>query len=72
MNSHTFNPFTRDELNRIFAVSPKHPDRLISRENNRLEFKEAFGLPTTCLTSGNSLPGACLMGRFLVRLSLNG
>ena len=44
MSSHTFNPFTRDELNRIFAVSPKHPDRLISRENNRLEFKEAFGL----------------------------
>ncbi len=40
---HTFNPFTRDELNRIFAVSPKHPDRLISRENNSLEFKEAFG-----------------------------
>lgn len=39
---HSFNPFTRDELNRIFAVSPKHPDRLVSRENNSLEFKEAF------------------------------
>lgn len=38
-----FNPFTRDELNRIFAVSAKHPDRLISRENNSLEFKESFG-----------------------------
>ena len=38
-----FNPFTRDELNRIFAVSSKHPDRLISRENNSLEFKESFG-----------------------------
>jgi hypothetical protein len=40
---HAFDPFTREELNRIFAVSPKHPDRLTSRENNSLEFKESFG-----------------------------
>lgn len=43
MSIHPSNPFTRDELNRIFAVSTKQPDRLISRENSRLEFKESFG-----------------------------
>ena len=36
-------PFSQDVLNRIFAMSPKHPDRLISRESSWLEFKEAFG-----------------------------
>ena len=36
------NPFSQEVLNRIFAVSPKHPDRLISRESGWLEFKEAF------------------------------
>ncbi len=35
-------PFSQEVLNRIFAVSPKHPDRLISRESGWLEFKEAF------------------------------
>lgn len=35
-------PFSQVELNKIFAVSPKHPDRLVSRESNRLEFKESF------------------------------
>lgn len=36
-------PFSREILNRIFAISPKHPDRLVSRESSWLEFKEAFG-----------------------------
>lgn len=35
-------PFSQEVLNRIFAISPKHPDRLISRESGWLEFKEAF------------------------------
>ena len=35
-------PFSQEVLNRIFAVSPKHPDRLASRESGWLEFKEAF------------------------------
>lgn len=35
-------PFSRDILNRIFAISQKYPDRLISRESGWLEFKEAF------------------------------
>lgn len=36
-------PFSAQTLNRIFAISPKHPDRLMSRESGWLEFKESFG-----------------------------
>ena len=36
------NPFNQEVLNRIFAVSAKHPDRLTSRESGWLEFKESF------------------------------
>lgn len=39
MNTTTF---SQEILNRIFAVSPKNPDRLISRESSWLEFKESF------------------------------
>lgn len=35
-------PFSQDVLNRIFTISPKHSDRLISRESSWLEFKESF------------------------------
>lgn len=35
-------PFSQDVLNRIFTISPKHSDRLISRESGWLEFKESF------------------------------
>lgn len=38
----TPSPFSQEILNRIFAISPKHPDRLVSRESSWLEFKEAF------------------------------
>lgn len=41
-NTQRLQPFSQVELNKIFAVSPKHPDRLVSRESNRLEFKESF------------------------------
>lgn len=37
-----FTPFSQEKLTRIFAVSPKNPDRLISRESSWLEFKESF------------------------------
>lgn len=37
------NPFSQEILNKIFKISPKHPDRIISRENSSLEFKESFG-----------------------------
>lgn len=39
----TSDPFGKVPLNRIFATSVKFPDRLTSRENSWLEFKEAFG-----------------------------
>lgn len=36
-------PFTQEALNKIFEISSKHSDRLVSRESNGLEFKESFG-----------------------------
>lgn len=39
----TSEPFGKDILNRIFAISLKFPDRLTSRESSWLEFKETFG-----------------------------
>ncbi|MCL4177741.1 MAG: hypothetical protein KJ072_08330 [Verrucomicrobia bacterium] len=39
----TPDPSSQDVLNRIFTVSSKNPDRLVSRESGWLEFKEAFG-----------------------------
>lgn len=38
-----FDPFSREALNRIFSISAKHSDRLVSRESSGLEFKETFG-----------------------------
>jgi len=35
--------FSQDILNRIFTISAKYPDRLVSRESAWLEFKESFG-----------------------------
>lgn len=43
MNLNVDSPFSLENLNPIFKTSPKHPDRLISREGSRLEFKEKFG-----------------------------
>ncbi|HDZ62880.1 MAG TPA: ATP-binding protein [Nitrospirae bacterium] len=43
MNSTVDIHFSLENLNAVFKTSPKHPDRLISREGNRLEFKEKFG-----------------------------
>ncbi len=37
-------PFNKEALNKIFKLSPKHSDRVVSRENSILEFKESFGL----------------------------
>jgi hypothetical protein len=36
-------PFSQEKLNEIFKISPKHSDRIISRESSSLEFKESFG-----------------------------
>ncbi|HEX3625709.1 MAG TPA: ATP-binding protein [Verrucomicrobiae bacterium] len=36
-------PFSQEVLNRIFTVSARHSNRLVSRESGWLEFKESFG-----------------------------
>lgn len=36
-------PFSQEDLNEIFKISPTDPDRVISRESSSLEFKESFG-----------------------------
>ena len=36
-------PFSQENLNEIFKISTNKPNRLISRENSWLEFKESFG-----------------------------
>jgi len=44
MNFNVDIPFSLENMNPLFKTSPKHPDRLISREGKRLEFKEKFSL----------------------------
>lgn len=36
-------PFSQENLNKIFKLSPTEEDRITSRENSWLEFKESFG-----------------------------
>ena len=36
-------PFSQENLNEIFKISQKDPNRVISRESSSLEFKESFG-----------------------------
>ena len=36
-------PFSQENLNEIFKISPVKPELVISRENSWLEFKESFG-----------------------------
>jgi len=36
-------PFSQENMNEIFKVSPNKPNRVISRESSWLEFKESFG-----------------------------
>ena len=36
-------PFSQENLNEIFKISPKDSERVISRESSNLEFKESFG-----------------------------
>lgn len=43
MSQSTEQIFSQEILNRIFTISPKHSNRLISRESIWLEFKESFG-----------------------------
>ncbi|WP_294345885.1 ATP-binding protein [Prosthecochloris sp.] len=36
-------PFSQEDLNEIFKISPSDSERVISRESSSLEFKESFG-----------------------------
>lgn len=36
-------PFSQEDLNEIFKISPTDSERVISRESSTLEFKESFG-----------------------------
>lgn len=42
MVGRSFDPFSVDNLNRVFKLDKNNPDRLITRENSWLEFKESF------------------------------
>ena len=61
-------PFSQEVLNYIFKVSPKDPNRVISRESSVLEFKESFGwksLPKylkTCAAFANAKGGYIVFG----------
>ena len=39
----TKTPFSQEDLNEIFKISPTDAERVISRESSSLEFKESFG-----------------------------
>lgn len=39
----TKTPFSQEDMNDIFKISPVDPERIISRESSNLEFKESFG-----------------------------
>ena len=61
-------PFSQEDLNNIFRISPKYLDRVISRESGNLEFKESFGwksLPKylkTCAAFANAKSGYIVFG----------
>lgn len=61
-------PFSQEDLNEIFRVSPNKPDRVVSRESSSLEFKESFGwksLPKylrTCAAYANARGGYIVFG----------
>ena len=62
------NPFLQEDLNNIFKVSSKEPERVISRENTDLEFKESFGWKSlakylkTCAAYANAKGGYIVFG----------
>lgn len=60
--------FSRTKLNEIFKTSPATPDRLNSRENSELEFKEGFSFghltdyAKTCAAFANTKGGYLIFG----------
>lgn len=59
-------PFSQEKLNEIFKISPKHPDRIISRESSNLEFKESFGWKSLAKYLKTSAAFANTKGGYLV------
>lgn len=61
-------PFSQEDLNEIFKVSPSKPDRIVSRESSTLEFKESFGWKSlsrylrTCAAYANTRGGYIVFG----------
>ncbi len=61
-------PFSQEDLNTIFQVSSKHPDRLVSRESSGLEFKRSFSWAAratytrTCAAYANTKGGYVVFG----------
>jgi hypothetical protein len=61
-------PFSREDLDEVFRMSPTRPGCLFSRENSTLEFKESFGwqsLPMylkTCAAFANARGGYLVFG----------
>lgn len=61
-------PFSQEELNEIFKVSPSKPDRIVPRESGTLEFKESFGWKSlsrhlrTCAAYANTRGGYIVFG----------
>jgi hypothetical protein len=61
-------PFSQENLNEIFKISPNKPDRVISRECGWLEFKESFGWASiakylrSCAAFANAKGGYIVFG----------
>jgi len=61
-------PFSQENLNEIFRISPTRPGCLFSRENSALEFKESFGWQSlsmylkTCAAFANAKGGYLVFG----------
>ncbi|HLE75752.1 MAG TPA: ATP-binding protein [Candidatus Bathyarchaeia archaeon] len=61
-------PFSQENMNEIFKVSPNKPNRVISRESSWLEFKESFGWASlakylrSCAAFANSKGGYIVFG----------
>lgn len=61
-------PFSQENLNDIFKLSPTKPDRIASRESSGLEFKESFGWGSlakylkTCAAYANTHGGYVVFG----------
>ena len=59
-------PFSQEDLNEIFKISPTYTDRVISRESSTLEFKETFGWASLAKYMKTSVSFANNKGGYIV------